>query len=173
MLAAKLLSRSVHSKHHTNYIRSRLLTLARLLIQLWKTDSRLQCAVLQTAITPRFFRSVIQAVQVISGYDNNTHTYTAPSLAIRLGHDLRKCAQLLRSAALEKEDSTTAANAQQFNELCATEWNDDVGAQSSAGSENEQEVLLALTADVAKLTSHLREIMKTSVTYCHPTADCV
>ena len=131
MLAAKLLSRSAHSKHHTNYIRSRLLTLARLLIQLWKTDSRLQCAVLQTAITPRFFRSVIQAVQVISGYDNNTHTYTAPSLAIRLGHDLRKCAQLLRSVALEKEDSTTAANAQQFNELCATEWNDDVDGSAS------------------------------------------
>jgi len=166
MLAAKLLSRSAHSKHHTNYIRSRLRTLARLLIQLRKTDSRLQCADLQTAIAPRFFRSVIQAVQVISGYDNKTHTYTAPSLAIRLGHDLRKCAQLLRSAALEKEDSTTAANAQQFNELCATEWNDDVGGSARRVLQDRKmnkKFLLPLTADVSKLTSHLREIMRTSV----------
>ena len=36
--------------------------------------------------------------------------------------------------------------------------------QSSAGSENEQEVLLPLTPDVAKLTGHLRDIMNTSVT---------
>jgi len=120
-LPAKLLSRVAHSKHHTNYIRTRLRTLAKLLIQLRKTDSRLISADLKTVLAQRFFRSVVRAVQSIAGYDGETHTYESPSLAVRVGHDLRRCAQLLRSAAIEEEDTITAENAQHFNELCASE----------------------------------------------------
>jgi len=166
MLAAKLLSRVAHSRHHINYIRSRLRTLARLLIELRRTDLRLKSADLQATIAPKFFRSVVQAVQTISGYDSETHTYKAPSLAIRLGQDLRKCAQLVRSAAIEKEDGVTADKALKFNELCATEWNNDVGGTARRVLQDRKlnrRLLLPLAADVSKLTCHLKESLKSNV----------
>ena len=115
-----------------------------------RQDSRLISADLKKVLAPRFFRSVVRAVQSIAGYDGETHTYESPSLAVRVGHDLRRCSQLLRSAAIEEEDTITAENAQHFNELCASEWNDDVAGSAWRVLQNRKigrPLLLPLAAD--------------------------
>jgi len=165
-LASKLLSRVGHSKSHVNYIRARLRSLARLLIAVRKIDARLKSADLKAILAPKYFRVVVQGVQSIAGYNNETHTYSTPSVAIRLGSDLARSAQILRSAAVEEEDSTTADSAQQFCELCLSQWNNDVGGTARRDLQTRKmnhHLLLPLAADVSQMTHHLKKIVSDSV----------
>ena len=135
-------------------------------MQVRKTDVRLVQADLRMIIAPRYFRAVVESVRVISGYNNQIHTYNTPSLAIRLGHDLRKPTQLLRSTAIEEEDRVTADSAQQFSELCAAEWTDDTAGTARRVLQNRKmnrPLLLPLAADVGALTGHLKAAVRNNL----------
>jgi len=84
-----------------------------------------------------------------------------PSFAINIGHDLKKCATVLRSIATEEENSVLESHAQAFIQLYTSDWNDEISGSARRLLQNRQmnkPKLLPLASDVGKLTSHLKEI---------------
>ena len=165
--AQKLSSRVGHSKHHQNYIRSRLRKLAKLLIHIRRTNSALKEATLQTVIAPKYFRTVLEAVKKLAGYSSVDHTYTTPSFAINIGHDLKKCATVLKSIGVEEENQALESHAQAFIELYLNEWNDEISGSARRLLQNRKmnkPQLLPLASDVSKLTSYLKDVHAESLT---------
>jgi len=87
----------------------------------------LRSVTLSTIIAPEHFKNVISAVKVVSGYNAQSHSYKAPSVGVRLGHDLRKCGLTLENLAIQADDLTTIRKEQAFVKLCTDEWNYEIG----------------------------------------------
>jgi hypothetical protein len=160
-LAGKLLCRVGHAEHHKMYIRGRLRKIARVLLHIRHSNSHLSNADLKSVLKPRHFQTVLAAVRAVSGYSDSDHGYKTPSLAIQLGKDLKKCAMILKSMAIEEDDEVTAKHAESFVNLCSSDWNDEV----SGGARQQLRVqkankpkLLPVASDVIKLNSHLKNI---------------
>jgi len=159
-LARKLMQQAGHSPHHINYVRARLRKIGRMLLHVRKDTAALRCATLRTVISPVHFKSVVAAVKAVSGYNSDSHQYAAPSTAIHLGHDVKKCAELLISMAIQETDSVTAKQAQKFLGLCSSDWKYEI----SGGARREIQAktfnnpkLLPMTSDVMKLTTCIRQ----------------
>ena len=165
-LAANLLSRVGHSKHHLNYIRSRLRKLARMLVLVRHTNQDLQEASLETVIAPEHFRAVLEAVKTMAGYNSKDHSFTAPSVAINIGHDLEKCAAMLQSIAVEQQNPMLEKRAQSFSHLYASEWNDEISGTARRVLQTRKmnkPMLLPVAEDVKKFTTHLKDIQNNSL----------
>ena len=61
--------------------------------------------------------------KAIRGYDELTNTYTIPSLALRIGHSLKKCVALGMEWALEIGKDDKMKHLQSFMHLCSSRWN--------------------------------------------------
>ena len=47
----------------------------------------------------------------VAGYSEQTHSYSSPSLALKLGHSFRKCTNFLKNEGLkENDDKVKTAN---------------------------------------------------------------
>lgn len=73
----------------------------------------------------------MNAVKYLAGFDEENETYRIPTLALKLGTSLKKCAKIVKAQALLKGDiSKKKKDADDFYELCEIEWNDTVSATS-------------------------------------------
>ena len=154
-LARKLMQHAGHSIHQVSNVRARLRNM-----QICKDNASLRSATSSTLFSLLNFRAVIEAVKSVTGYCVHSHEYKAPATAVHLGPDVRRCAELLNSTAIQGGDTVTADGARAFAGLCVTDWNDEI----SGGARSEIETrkmnnpkLLPMTSDVMKLTTHLRE----------------
>ena len=165
-LTRKLMCRVGNNQNHINYVRARLRKLGRLLLQVRSDNVTLQSATLSTLLAPEHFKAVVQAVKVISGYDDKLHMYESPSVGVHLGHDLRKCALTLKSQALQTNDLSTVWKAQSFVDLCTSEWNYEISGGARRNLQNRKfncPKLLPLTSDVSKLTKHVKDVQATNL----------
>ena len=62
----------------------------------------------------------------MAGFDDKSMTYTMPSVAIKAGHTIRKCCQILKGQIIETGDKGLAEDVRQFDELCEIEWSEEV-----------------------------------------------
>jgi len=164
-LAGKLVERVAHSKHHDNYIINRLRQLAELVLKVRSSNPAFKNANMRAVINPCHFKVILAAVRAISGYIESSHTFAVPTKAIRLGHDIKKCAMLLRCAALQDGDRTAAENALHFAELCSGQWNDEISSgarRTLQGRKINKPLLLPLAADVCKLHAHFKDTQQSS-----------
>ena len=72
----------------------------------------------------------MKAVKTVSGYKDDVGNYTTPSLALKLGHSLKKAAQYVKSEALQGQDNEMKNWAEAFVELCQVEWSNEVSSQA-------------------------------------------
>lgn len=70
----------------------------------------------------------MNTVKYLAGFDEENETYRIPTLALKLGTSLKKCAKIVKAQALLKEDISKKKDADDFYELCEIEWNDTVSA---------------------------------------------
>lgn len=101
--ATKLLNRVRFKKKRLNGIRKRLRNLARVLLNMRKCYANLRNAQMKDIINPVHFKVLISTVRTISGYEETNHTYSKPSLAMHIGHDIKKIAVLCKSRASQKK----------------------------------------------------------------------
>jgi len=59
---------------------------------------------LKGLLHPKEFDFVVQCVRDVAGYNPDDHSYQIPTLAMRLGGSLKKCANILLSEAIKSED---------------------------------------------------------------------
>ncbi|XP_034092633.1 uncharacterized protein LOC117559977 isoform X2 [Gymnodraco acuticeps] len=137
------------------YIRQKLRELGRLLVCSRKTTP---LKTIQDHVKPINFLYVVQAVKHVAGFDSETNTYKCPSLALKIGHSLKKMSMLVESRANVQSNYSAAKDARTFRRVYETRWNELISAASLRTLQESKwnaPQLLPFTKDVQTLHSYL------------------
>lgn len=119
-----------------------------------------------TDIHPSQFNSVIKAVQKVAGFNETTCNYLTPSLALKIGHSLRQCAEIKEAQGLMDSDPDERQAAEDFLKLCSSLWSAKVGSHAvttlSDKSYNKTQIL-PVAGDLQKLQVYLEKSIETQV----------
>ncbi|XP_030856052.1 uncharacterized protein LOC105446919 isoform X3 [Strongylocentrotus purpuratus] len=125
--------------------------MARLLRRLREDNSVLT---MKDCIDPKMFDNVIDAVRQEAGFNAKTGKYATPSLALKLGHSLSMCATICRAEAIKQEDRITKLKAEDFEDLCKSEWRVEVSKGALQGLEEKRwnaPPAIPMTSEVTKV----------------------
>lgn len=155
-----------HGSSQNELIRQTMRQLARLLTCLRNRNSEYRQKNLAFFIDPTKFDDVIDSVKELCNAHSKSHQkteYGIPSLALKIGHSLRKCVAYLRGQALRITHSELDKKLQSFLELLDLEW--EVRISSNALStlmtrKINSASLLPLTSDLIKLNKHIETDIK-------------
>ncbi|XP_053301945.1 uncharacterized protein LOC128460698 isoform X3 [Pleuronectes platessa] len=117
--AQSLYNRHGHDPTKYEYIRQKLREIGRLLLCL-RTDFSVHN--LEDAVKPANFKTVVQAVKKVSGFDDEKLSYRTPSLALKLGHALNKINDIIHCRALMAEDDELVKSTGFFKKLYTSKW---------------------------------------------------
>lgn len=81
--------------HLKTYVSQRMRQLSKLLLILRKLNSELQN--LQDFLVPQHYKTIVSAAKELSGYNEEANTYYHPSIALKLGHSILQCADIVES----------------------------------------------------------------------------
>eukprot|EP00794_Sanderia_malayensis_P001368 gene1368-1512_t len=147
-----------------SYITEKMRSLARLVIELTKISSE-KHSNLAEFICASKFDVVIQGTRnlcsyKIDSYNDNLATFDRPSLALKIGHALKRCAGILRGVALRKKDKDLKEDADSIVDLINVEWASKVSAtalRTLNDSQFNKAPVLPLTEDLVKVRKFLVE----------------
>ncbi|KAI7790437.1 hypothetical protein IRJ41_024412 [Triplophysa rosa] len=144
---------SDRSKHE--YIRQKVRELGRLLVTLRHTT---RIHNMEEAVKPGNFFILTSAVKRVSGFDPENSTFKAPSLALKIGHSLRKISDLIMCRALMEEDQEVIDSIRRFHTLHETKWSELVSHSALSNlseAKYNKSNRLPLAKDVQKLQLYL------------------
>lgn len=105
------------------------------------------------------FDALVDAVKELCKFNAESRLEIGiPSLALKLGHSLKRCAHVVKSSALRKKDEVTIKRAKRFLDLCEADWTTKMSSRSltSLGSRKRNKIeYLPLAEDLALLRKHL------------------
>ncbi|KAJ8305181.1 hypothetical protein KUTeg_017269 [Tegillarca granosa] len=153
---SRLLSKqgSEHNKLH--YISQKLREIARLLICV-KSKSDID---LDDLLSAKHWDLLIKSVKTVCEYDEEQCSFNVPSLALKLGHSLKKCARYKISEAIKENDNRKKQETENFLALYKEEWKDEISALALTSLEDKKynkQQLLPLVTDVVKFNTYLKE----------------
>lgn len=112
-------------------------------------------------ISPAGFDQIIESVKVLAGFrrsEERIQIFDVPSLALRLGHNLIKCAEIKRGFAIRNREEDMRRNSDDYILLHSSEWNEKISSVALASMKtnkfNKPEVL-PLTEDIMLLRDFL------------------
>ncbi|XP_061170557.1 uncharacterized protein LOC133179888 [Saccostrea echinata] len=114
-------------------------------------------------ITPKHFDTVVKAVQDLAGYHQNEQkisVFSTPSLALNLGHNLVKVAEIRRGNAIRKMDETMKKECDGYLEIHSSDWAPAVSSVALATLQTNKfnkPLALPVTSDLVLLKNHLDE----------------
>jgi hypothetical protein len=155
---ARVYSKHANEPHMYHIISQKMRQLARLLLTARGVNTGVEH--LGDLIDPSKFDLVRQAVQTVGGFSKESNEYDKPSLCLKLGHSIKKCAIIWKSRAMQLGDSGLRQRAQDFLELCDLEWSDRISSAALRTLSQRQwnkPKRLPLAEDIAKLTAYLHE----------------
>ncbi|ELT93915.1 hypothetical protein CAPTEDRAFT_194218 [Capitella teleta] len=158
-LGEQLVSGIGNAKDSESNIRGYLRRMARLL-QVMRIQESSPNAHLESFLTPSKYRVCLTAAKSLAGYDENKSQYDTPSLALKVGHTLKKCATILEGQRLEKQDNDGASDAVSFRRLLELNWSDEVSRcalRTITKKAMNNPKLLPLTEDIVKLSNKLKQ----------------
>lgn len=158
---------SSHDQTKAGYICQRMRQLARLVIQLRSTSEN-QDADLGSFLKPTLFDMVLEAVHAVCKYTESDSTIAAritiPSLALKLGHSVKKCCTLLVGKALRERNALLEQDAEAFAKLFNNEWTERVSSIALRTLHDDKRNvpnLLPLTEDLVKMKDYLEKRLAT------------
>jgi hypothetical protein len=157
-LGEKLVSGIGRAKDSESNIRGYLRRMARFL-QVLRIQDQVPNADLESFLTPTKFRKCLAAAKRLAGYDDNNASFATPSLALKIGHTLKKCATILEGACLERGNNTGASDASNFRNLVEINWSDEVSRsalRTIITNKMNKPKLIPLTEDIVKLSNCLK-----------------
>ncbi|XP_062581100.1 uncharacterized protein LOC134242919, partial [Saccostrea cucullata] len=157
-IGEKLYQKHGHLTHLYTHVSQKMRELGRLLISLREIDEDINS--LDDAIQPQKFPTVVKCTKTLCGFKDSTNSYANPSLALKLGHSLKKCAKIKKSMALIEGSEELSKNADAFSTLCENEWTDSISScalQTLMANKVNKGQGLPLTEDIQKLQSLLKE----------------
>lgn len=138
-----------------NLIRDKARTLARLFLVI--KDIVPDVAQFSDCFRGIYFDVVIDAVHFRTGKGDDIKT---PSQALKIGHSLKKCCNILIGEALRKNDINRKEEAHCFLELIENEWNEKVSKhalETLAKRKFNKPQSIPLTEDVVKLSTTIKD----------------
>ena len=123
----KMYEKLGHKRHLHTYISQKMRELARFVLAIREVDSSI--VDLSDCMTARKFPSILKAVRQLCKYNDNEKKYGIPSLALKIGHALKKCVRIHRSEA--RIAGTDGVDVDELTALCDEEWIDDRRAFNS------------------------------------------
>lgn len=141
--------------HQFQYVSQRLRELGTLLIVM-KDQYGIRSLV--EVIKPKNWKKFIQGIMVVAGYGNNT--VNVPSLSLKIGHSLTKCAQILRAQALIEGNDEKISVTDRFLQLYQDEWEYRVSSYALSalhGAKFNKPMFVPLAEDVIVLNKYLKQ----------------
>ncbi|XP_062599195.1 uncharacterized protein LOC134260661 [Saccostrea cucullata] len=154
--AERLYEKNGANLHQHQYISQRLRELGRLLMQ-FKEDHT-EITSLKSALNPANWDKLILAIKTLAGHDEKDNSYQTPSLPLKLGHSLSKCAKILKSNAIIEENEADRKIADNFLILYQSDWEERISSQALATLHNEKfnkPMYVPLAEDVVLLNKYL------------------
>ena len=143
-------------------ISQRMRLLARLLIAL-RNHTQRPTLTLMECVDPDMFDHIIEVVHQLCDVQTSgqarPHMQSRPSFALKVGHELRRSAELVRNVALKRHDQALLQKANEFLQVRSFEWPALVsGTALSTLSRQKQNKpdLLPCTTDVVTLVKYLK-----------------
>ncbi|XP_070537215.1 uncharacterized protein [Ptychodera flava] len=140
----------------SRYVTQKMRQLSRLLLELRKGKKEYS---LKDYIQPRNFDHIVKCVRTLAGYNSDSNIIKNPHLALHLGHALKSCALICKTAAIKAENAYEEKSADNFLQLCTVEWCYKISslARSSAQEKKRNKPkYLPLVEDVVKLNQYLK-----------------
>lgn len=156
----------MHKKH---YVRDKMREMARFVMQLRKIPD-LESFKLTDIIAPENFKHCLTATRELTGFDASSGTFKTPSLALKIGHALKKVAKILKRQKIESRDYDKIVDIDYFHDLCADNWGDEISSQALDTLKHQKRNkvnLLPVTSDVQKLLSYLRSMSEKCKSQLH------
>lgn len=114
-----------HEKRHHKLVSCRLREMGRFLIAAKEGDGSI--TELKDLIKPSNYKIVKEAVRRVAGFDEEKNTFLVPSLALKLGMSIKKCAMVLKGVCMEDDNlRTKIPEIDAFIQLFELKWTGDV-----------------------------------------------
>ena len=111
-------------------------------------------------MSPKKYDTVLEAVRQLCGYSSSSNKYRIPSLALKLGHSLKKCCNIMICNCVKRDDKVKRKQLEAFHFLCEKEWTAEVSSAAlstlSTAQMNKPQ-LLPLTVSIQKLNNYLNQ----------------
>ncbi|XP_073732486.1 uncharacterized protein [Misgurnus anguillicaudatus] len=143
------------TKH--DYIRQKMREVGRLLLEARRITP---LKTMEDFMIPANFKHVISAVKVVSGFDEEKNSYRIPSLALNLGHSLKKICSIVESNAMMYGDHERAECARDFRKVHQARWNEYISAGAITTLKEAKwnaPQIIPFTQDVKVLHAHLEK----------------
>nr|XP_055030542.1 uncharacterized protein LOC129419425 isoform X2 [Misgurnus anguillicaudatus] len=143
------------TKH--DYIRQKMREVGRLLLEARRITP---LKTMEDFMIPANFKHVISAVKVVSGFDEEKNSYRIPSLALKLGHSLKKICSIVESNAMMYGDHERAECARDFRKVHQARWNEYISAGAITALKEAKwnaPQIIPFTQDVKVLHAHLEK----------------
>lgn len=159
---------STSGMRKVNSIRQRLRLLARLIIKLREKTGKEKYQ-LKNFITPEFFDEVVATTKELGGFKMITAegepvaSFSTPSVPLKIGYTIEKCASLLRGIGIKQKDNLLEENAIKFAKLYKLEWSSKISSISvkTLGDNKFNKVqLLPVTDDLMKIRKFMKDQIK-------------
>ena len=139
---------------HKNYIAEKMRNLGRLQIQARReTNSKMS---LSDLLCGKHFESLKKAAQNLCGFEESEEGLTAkiPSLALKVGHALKRCALLKQGLGISQSNDQWEKDGSAFNKLYELHWSNSVSTtalKTLGDSKFTKETTLPVTEDLQKM----------------------
>lgn len=140
-------------------ISQRMRQLARLLLEI-RREHPDETTSLDKCLTGQQFDAVMEAAERLCGLSDNESgqpVFGLPSLGLKLGHSLAKCAEIKRGAAYRNDDAQMLHDADAFVALHKVEWTSRIASASLATLKQRKynnPELMPVTSDLLKLKTY-------------------
>ena len=145
----------LRSRHNVNYISQRMRQTARLLIEVEENNPDISG--MSVLLHPVNFDEIQRAINKLAKFDEEIGRYATGALPLKLGHNLRRCTEIMKNTAIRDSDSDKIVIADRFLHLMNTEYLDV--SSNALKSLNEKKFnapkYLPLAKDVKKMTEFI------------------
>ena len=162
-------------EHTHPHISCRMRELARLVIAVNKLVSSVTS--LEQCIKPTMWNTLLTAIKDEAGFNNDDQTFSSASYCAKIGHNLNKCAKLMRSQAASAEDfdMNKIERVKLFMNLYEDEYDERIASlarDSLYTSRFNRVQLLPLVEDVQKLSKYLEAEIEKNLTNANTSTVC-
>lgn len=111
-----------HRDHHLKrFISQRIRQISKFLIILRSLVPNLKD--LKDFLKPKYFVNIVEAAKQLSGYDEKLNPYIHPSNALKIGHTIIQCAEILKTQMMiNNNPREEILSVSDFIQVFQTEW---------------------------------------------------
>ena len=157
-LGQRLYQKHGHLQHEHQYIRQKMREMGRFLHNINSIDK--SCRTLTESLDPSKFQTIVQAARSTGQYDPTSNTYKSPSMALKIGHTLKKCIQIVKGSALETDNTAEISRCERLQELLEHHWNHEISAtaiRTLSDRKYNKPLLLPLSQDLQLLSVYVEK----------------